>query len=865
MINFASKIYFKIERLEYQTKLMAKFVLSQFKTKSVDEATHFEMTGKEGGKFKIPLDKRKNLYKFIEENPEYTITERPKKIFPLYFDIDDLDEKENNLEDLIDTIMIPNIKKVLDISDDTLFFYSTLRNKSKPNYYHIHFPRIFVSSITARKISRLINKEKNILDLSVYKNGLRIFKTLKPTKNKPKKRDKNSYYEFLNTKLNKKPIEKVIKYVSIQVPEDTEATPLNEDFQNIEVEEEKEEKEESKEIDVKKLSQYCNELTRLKAKWTYTVGEGDYSGSYFLKTVDDGTCLAYLLKEGKRHIHEHKGHSSIQIAKNLATVRCFNEQGHGKHSLKGMKELKPTLSKIKKLLGLIKNENDLNDYEQLCELMIKYAADRKYKRNGGYVMKPHDKIPIVYQRHCLYSDFLNEVFTKTTNDYYYRLYRKSPRNHKSLLTYLETYEDRYFNFIEVNKNIFAFRNGYLDITELFKLKFTNYDDMDISKIPTTTVFHNHKFDEKWLDMYKDGSIDKLPTPRFDKLLCYQFENDAPDNYEEIYRIFLGMVGRLHYPIHKYDKLNCMLYIKGGSNTGKSTSGNIIMNNHQNIGTISSKMEDIFGLESFIENKNEIIYCSDLPQNFHKKLDKGDYQKMIEGSFLSISRKGKVAINNYPWSAPLLFIGNYFPGYNDSSGAIPRRMCVFYMNKPIMDRDNTFEEECIKNESHYILLKSLYYYKKLIDPKIGFGGKTFEDWNMEYFRAGFSELMTSCNYLYNFLTLAPGDYYYWPVFEEGNELPLKGKDGFKTKYEQYLKDEKAKNRKWTSDPTTLGRRGFKLITKKLCSNCATVYDKNKKEPCCNKFNLSDLRSKEYILNMRICNRNDIDLSDNEEDE
>lgn len=834
---------------------MTKFNLSKFRVKSVDEATHMEMSGKNGGKFKIPLDKRKDLYKFISKNPEYCITERPQKIFPLYFDIDDLDENKN-INNIIDKLILPNIEKVLNLGDSKNIRLSCiLNNKSKPNYYHIHFPKIIVNKLIAKKIANLINEEDKILDLSVYSNGLRIFKTLKPNSGKNTIQE-NSDYEFIDPKNKELDFDFQIQRVSIHRKQDIELTPINDIFQ-LEFEEDKKKNSEKK-IDTDKLSEYCNELTGLKAKWSYKPGTGKHINSYLLQTTDTNVCLSELLNNSTRVNHSTGGHSSLIVGKTITKCKCFNEDDHGEFNFNKKPKYTPILRKIKKELGLIKNDDDMNDFESLCDIMIKYASKRNYKRSGGYIMKPMKDLPIVYERLCLYRDFINEVFTTTKNSMFYRLYRKSPRNYKNLITYLECFEDKEFNFIEVDHHIFAFKNGYLDISKLYKLRFVYYDKME-GKIPTTTVYHNHDFKIEWLKMIKDNTLPNLPTPIFDQLLKYQFEYNAPDNWKEIYQIFLGMAGRLHYPLNKYDKFNCMLFIKGGSNTGKSTTGNILMKNHQNVGTISSKMEDTFGLESFIENKNKVIYCSDLPQNFHRKMDKGDLQKIISGESLSISRKGKVAVNNFPWDAPAFFIGNYFPAYNDSSGAIPRRLCVFLMENSVKTRDNTLEERCIKNESHFILLKSLYYYRQLMEK---FKGQTFEDWDIKYFKLGFSELMTNCNYLYNFLKLAPGDFDYWPTFKKGKELPLKGKNGFKQRYEKYLYFEKAKQRKWIKDPTTLQRCGFTLITKRICSNCSKIYE-NKK--CCEDFNEYSIREKEYILNMEIIERNeDCEFSDNEEE-
>ena len=824
---------------------MTSFNLKHYKTTRINEATHLEMCGKEGGKFKIPLNKKEELYKFVEKNPKYCVTERPTSRFPLYFDIDNLD-KDLNIEKIIDETIISNINKILDTEKvkNGLIYY-TLNNKSKPNYYHIHFPKLIVNYRIAVKIAKTINQEKNIVDLSVYKNGLRLFKTLKPSKKNSKKIEENSYYQFMKENARKKTFDKQIKIVSIQIDNNTELTPLNPDVKF----DDNDEKEEKK-VDNDKLSQYCNELTGLKYKWRSELKPGK-DNQYILSITDSPICIAQFLKDGDRHMHNQENHSCIYIGKNSATASCLNHAEHGSYKLPTTEGLR----KIKALLGLIKNANDLNDYEQLQEELVNYAFQRKYKRSGGYVMKLKDDCPILYVRYCLYRDFLNEVFTYTNNNYYYRLYRKAPNNHQKLLTYLETYEDKKFNFVKINPHIIAFKDGYLDISELYNLKFIKYTDMP-AIAPTTTVYHDYIFNPEWLK-----NLDLLKTPKFDRLINYHIQDDSPDNHKQVYEIFLGMAGRLHYPINTYDRFNCMLYLIGSSNSGKSTAANILLNNHQNVGSISSKMEDTFGLESFVEHNNSLIFCPDMPQNFHKKLDKATFQRMIEGSCVSVSRKNKIAINDYEWVAPSFFVGNYFPGYSDSSGAIPRRLCVFRMNKLVVNRYNGFERECKAEESHLILLKSLYYYKQLIEQ---YGDKTYEDWNIDYFKESYDELMLKCNYVYNFLTLAPGDFDYWPIYEKGAELPLKGKNGFVKKYERYLFFKK-RGKKWVKDTTTLGRLGFKLITIRICANCSKKYNPQNTEPCCDGFTVNNLRKKDFILNMKIRHEDECDMNNSDDSE
>lgn len=492
-------------------------------------------------------------------------------------------------------------------------------------------------------------------------------------------------------------------------------------------------------------------------------------------------------------------------------------------------------------------ENDINDEEKtdnqkLYEYVLKISNEYNYKKNKTHILKPSKKSPIVYENYLSFEDFINEVFSKDTE--YYYLLRKSPNNFFNLLKYLETYDDIELPFIKLNKSIFSFKNGYLDISDLFNINFINYHDCIIDNDNITSIHYDFDFDVKLLEY----SVDELKTPLFDKICNYHFQN------EEILSIFYGMLGRLHYNTNQYDKFNCMLFIKGGANTGKSTTGNIAMRNHQIIGTISGKMENTFGLQSLI-NKN-IIYNPDMNKNFVEKLDKGDFQRIIEGSNLDIPVKNKASINNYKWETPLLFLGNYLPVYKDSSGAIPRRLCVFYMDKYITERDTTLEKRCIENEGHLILLKTLASYKLLLK---NFENKTFEDWDLDYFREGYEEMTNQCNNLYKYLNLAPNDFETWTSYDEGNIVSEKD---FKEVVKKYFYMNGIKD-KFECNKTTLGKFGYIIKIINVCASCGKkpTGSRKKNNQCCEKYNKKNRRKRKCIVNMRIHKKNSY-ISDNE---
>lgn len=802
-----------------------KFSLKHYKSKTADQATHLQMGGKYKGKYNIPLKHKLDVYKLVQNEPAICLTEKPTNIFPMYFDIDN--EPDIDLEEIIEDIIIPSIKKVVKVKKNQLTYYN-LQNKSKQGYYHIHFPDVTVNFNTAIKIATLINKENTIIDTSVYKTGLRLLNSFKPQKNDNTKAEPNTNYEFIDKTLNQKPLEDIIELVSIQT--NKEALPIKKKKKKI-IMNDLDDDTNTQELviedqDNSVISERAKEniqalLCKKFGKRIYKIKKCDNS----FKVTSDNFCFV------TKQTHTDKEQSCLYInSSSWVTASCLAPD-HNQSKIR----VDTTFKKIKMILGLIKSDQEQNDFQKLILELTKHAEKNDYKRFNGYVMKRDPKIPILYNRYMEYKDYINLVFTDEAEQEHYLLYRKTTFTHKNLVNYLEKYEDLKFPFMAVNKYVFAFQDGYLDISDLYNIKFTSYDEMNAKKAPTTKIFYNYKFKQEWL-----SNLDSLTTPKFDKVCQYHFQNN------EIYNIFLGMIGRLHYPIHKYDKFNCLIFIKGGSNTGKSTTGNICMSSFQNTGTISANFEDKFGLESLRDK--DVIYVPECPKNVHKTLPKTNMQRMIEGSQISIARKGLPALTDYEWKIPMLWLGNFFMEYADSSGAIPRRLCVFYMDRFVdpSARDTTLEQSCIEEEGHKILLKTIYMYKKLIER---FGNKTFEDWGIEYFKKGYEELMTDCNYLYKFLSIAPGDFDYWPVLEEGAEFPINGKNKFKNIFEYYLKVEKAKTKKWKKDVTTLGRMGYQIITKSLCGYCGKEYDKTAKK-CCEKFDTRNIRNKEYIKNMII---------------
>ena len=95
---------------------------------------------------------------------------------------------------------------------------------------------------------------------------------------------------------------------------------------------------------------------------------------------------------------------------------------------------------------------------------------------------------------------------------------------------------------------------------------------------------------------------------------------------------------------------------------------------------------------------------DLPTHFSKIINQSDFQSMSSGETVSIARKNKTAISDGNWTAPLVFAGNYLPDYNDNSGSVSRRLCVFLFSQLIESRNTMLKKEIIESELVTIIVR-----------------------------------------------------------------------------------------------------------------------------------------------------------------
>lgn len=182
-----------------------------------------------------------------------------------------------------------------------------------------------------------------------------------------------------------------------------------------------------------------------------------------------------------------------------------------------------------------------------------------------------------------------------------------------------------------------------------------------------------------------------------------------DNRHSVKNIFYALVGRLHYNVGEFDNWQVIAFLKGLANTGKSTVIKIIQSFYdpQDVQVLSNNVERRFGLEPIM---SKFLYVApEVKDNFG--LDQAEFQSMVSGDPMSISRKFKLAITR-TWAVPGILAGNTPPKWADKSGSIARRVVTFPFDCPVRITDSTLEEES-KKETPYIQRKANLAYHSLV--------------------------------------------------------------------------------------------------------------------------------------------------------
>jgi hypothetical protein len=523
---------------------------------------------------------------------------------------------------------------------------------------------------------------------------------------------------------------------------------------------------------------------------------------------------------------------------------------------------------------------------QQLYLLARECQLQGFKRQDGWVMKPHETIPGAFCRAEEDIEFINRVLKP------YHLYRgASMKRLQQWFNSVDHPKSELLTPAKMNTSVISFLNGYLDLDSL---SFEVWDNVH------TPPLTDHFF-EKELDL---SAAMGAPTPLWDSLLetqlgsiskcskcgstadvtankhlfcrgcarcsvcddrtststcsasdchamlceeescveAHRCSGEGPELFElSMCDMLEVLIGRLFYPIGKHDNWQVMPFLKGDANTGKGTVCDLVkrMFSPGSVGVITATQEGTFGLEGLYRKR--LVMIPDLPKKFSKLVNQSDFQSMVTGEGVSVARKNKTAVSDEDWKAPMLGAGNYLPDYNDNSGSISRRLVVFLFSVLITTRNTTLKDEIIQGELVTVMLRCLVRYRT-----------TCERWGSSDFwtkiapaslREVQNEVKESTNYLANFLI--NGDDYYQILHAEGAVTPM---DHLEKAFSNHMRiKHKEEKVKIGDDKHPIKAAGYTIQRVHLCKMC---HRESSKEACGDHYNSKNRYKKLVVHNMRI---------------
>lgn len=469
--------------------------------------------------------------------------------------------------------------------------------------------------------------------------------------------------------------------------------------------------------------------------------------------------------------------------------------------------------------------------EMYTEALLIHTKKEELKKFGADVYKKKYNNPMYYEDYYYVynnldknhknkkdlNDFFDEIFD---ND---KIFNSDTKYKEGLFKYVKG-KKNFKDFPEVihSINYIAFKNGSL---QLYPLKFFTIEEIKESE---ELMSHNAR---NYIDEDFNESIE---TPNFDAILNNQLTPKA-------YEIFRVMFGRTFFNLNIHDFWQVFMYIQGDPHTGKSTITNILSfcQGEDNVGTFN-KGDKVFQLAA-VYHKN-IVMMSDIRD--HKNyIDEEIVQKMASGEKLPIRPLNVTAFEN-TWCKPIMFSSNYAPEWEDSEGALRRRLVFFYFGNEVEKKDSEMEKK-LKKEAANIIYRCIKDYHQCVEDNKG--QADFSKIIPEELKLLKEEFKLISDPLSEFLSLGRtkiGEYYYSTAFRNGNITPV---EHFKKRFNNWLSTTKHSQKyKLCVKSKEFKTCGFTLVSKTSCKSCGNLHIKN----CCGNYNSVNRTTKQFFENMYL---------------
>lgn len=429
-------------------------------------------------------------------------------------------------------------------------------------------------------------------------------------------------------------------------------------------------------------------------------------------------------------------------------------------------------------------------FQNFLIYLLRQAYLRGYRKLGEFcysqIRTAQGYNSHAWKKVCSIREFVHSAVQKETNFEMWKALTNSGDAVSRAVIYLMQHDDVEFPKLELDRHIFAFRNGLL-----FLGKFTK-DERSINaelQPPSFFPFATHPVSEaviacKFFDLvfefesfFDHDDWYAVPTPACQSILDYQ---EFP---EYACRMKYIMLGRVMYDLNEYDNWQVLPFDQGVANCGKSTLLRMVYSIYQpdQVGIMSSRMEKNFWAMNLYDKF--IWLCLEARSDF--SIDQGQFQSAISGEEMTISIKHAKPIN-LTWTAPGLMAGNEPPGFVDAALSMSRRYLVWKYWKMVRHSDPTLLQK-LRAEMPAFLYKCNMAYLEAVQEH---GKQPIWEWQGEYFSETQNEMASKINPLKSFV-------------EQCDELVLHPDlyllmDEFRDLFFHFCDTRKFTRRAWTKD-------------------------------------------------------------------
>ena len=506
-----------------------------------------------------------------------------------------------------------------------------------------------------------------------------------------------------------------------------------------------------------------------------------YDGMYITRTnVGDSTELnPYLLRQCEENIFTNTG-IPIQLIE---------------------KSMEPTAEAWERYWGEESLNKHANPRDRMRYLLRWDAQNAQYVRRGGDVFAPHTNVRGVVVRLCNSVDYINSTLKADTAF-------RAHGDLKQLEVWMDNHQDVKFPLLrpkDFDDNICIFKDGY------FEMKSATFFPWEEGK------------DVHWrTEHYFTNDFPKTDTsPLWDDMILTQMDSETKDMFE-------CLIGRSFFPVNKHDNWQVSPYLKGYSDTGKSTALGIIVHMFpaNTVTCIGANMELQFGLSTAVGKR--LVLFPDMDKDINKSLPQGTFQSMVTGENVQVAQKYKTA-KGEKWEVPGIIASNYYPNYKDTHGQLSRRLAIFpYETKvPEEKRNVLLAKQIVEgDELVTIFVRCIRKYKEMREKH---GSKGFWSFAPDSLKLSKENLREGTDHLANFL--ANGDDFYDIITDPEAVTSLVDLDKAYSNHMQFT--QKMLNQKIGVERDAIANAGFTEKLTKICKLCSHPAKMEHANMCTNK--------------------------------